>query len=366
MSVLIDDNNPLVQYGPPSGWTLAGTAPEFDNTTHTSATPGDKAALEFEGTSIHVYGTIAPNAGQSRLNFSIDGVDLASYQAPSVPTTEPGGITNQLFWASPTLNETLHQLVITVDHDTSTPPPNSFNGTFFLDYFVYTPTAAAGQSILLFDDNDARVTYSPDGWQNGSSVDCLEGTQHVSTSAESWAALSFNGTGISLVGIPSQTNFKAASVVIDESQPIISQSQDQNQQLFNTSGLISGPHTINITVLEGNLGIDYFMVTNASSAASVPVSVSFSGTETSKTLPIAAIVGSAVGGLVALVLILTFTLIWRRRARARHNQNPPAISVVPRWVENEADDLPVTAPRPFRLLSDPSPPSYTSKYRPVV
>ncbi|KAF8146296.1 hypothetical protein K438DRAFT_1628449 [Mycena galopus ATCC 62051] len=140
MSVLIDDNDPLVQYSP--GWTREGHAPEFNATTHVSATRGDTASLKFEGTSIRVYGTIAPNAGQSRLNFSLDGVDLASYQAPSVPTTESGGITNQLFWASPTLNETLHQLVITVDHDTSTLPPNSVDGTFFLDYFVYTTTAA--------------------------------------------------------------------------------------------------------------------------------------------------------------------------------------------------------------------------------
>ncbi|KAF8146289.1 hypothetical protein K438DRAFT_1990925 [Mycena galopus ATCC 62051] len=372
MSVLIDDSNPLVQYDPPNGWTIGGRPPEFNTTTHVSATRGDTAVLKFEGTSIRIYGTIGSNTGQSRLNFSIDGGDLASYQAPSVPATN-AGLKNQLFWASPILNETSHQLVITVDQDTSTQPPNSVNGTFFLDYFVYNTTAAAGQSVLLFDDSDASVIYSPGGWESGSSTDCLESTQHVSASAESWAALSFNGTGISLVGIPSQTDFKA-SIVIDGSQPVISQTQNQNQQLFNTSGLTSGPHTINVTVLVGNLGIDYFLVTNDNPASSnAPVQTTAphpSGTpqtsETPPTPPIAAIVGGAVGGLVVLMLILAFTLIWKRRARARRNQNPPAVSVAPRWVESEADDSSVTAPHPFLPLLDPSPPPYTLKYRPVV
>ncbi|KAF8175461.1 hypothetical protein K438DRAFT_90261 [Mycena galopus ATCC 62051] len=324
MSIIIDDNNPLVQYNPPSGWSRAGRAPEFDATTHASATPGDTATLAFDGTSISVYGTVAPSVG-SRLNFSIDSVDLGSYEAPLGPVAVP----NQLFWTSPALNETTHQLVITVAKDASLAGVNVSNSTFFLDYFIYTPTAAAGQRVLLFDDNDARVTYSPGGWQSGNSVECLESTQHVSTSNGSWAALPFNGTGISFVGTPSQPGFKA-SIVIDGSQSVISQTHSQNQQLFNTSGLVSGPHTINVTVLEGNLGIDYFMVTNDGLASNTQTQASpprpsvsplpDAGTlQTSKTLPIAAIVGSAVG-VVVLILILALVLIRRRRARARHSR----------------------------------------------
>ncbi|KAF8146311.1 hypothetical protein K438DRAFT_1870134 [Mycena galopus ATCC 62051] len=347
MSIIIDDNTPLVQYSPPSGWSRAGRAPEFDATTHASATPGDTATLAFDGTSISVYGTVAPSAG-SRLNFSIDGVDLGSYEAPLGPVA----VQNQLFWTSPVFNETTHQLVVTVAKDASLAGVNALNETFFLDYFVITPTAAAVQSVLLFDDNDSRVTYSPGGWQSGNSVECLESTQHVSTSAESWAALPFNGTGISLVGTPSQRNFKA-SIVIDESQPIISQSQDHNQQLFNTSGLTPGPHTINVTVLEGNLGIDYFMVTNdgpasnnsnAQAQASPPQpSVSplsdAGALQTSKTLPIAAIVGSVVGGLVFLLLLLVAVLLLRRRSAGRRNQ--------------AAFDYPVTSEYP--VMSQPHP-----------
>jgi len=272
-------------------------------------------------------------------------VDLGSYEAPLGPVV----VQNQLFWTSPVFNETTHQLVVTVAKDASLAGVNALNETFFLDYFVITPTAAAVQSVLLFDDNDSRVTYSPGGWQSGNSVECLESTQHVSTSAESWAALPFNGTGISLVGTPSQSGFKA-SIVIDGSQSVISQPHNQNQQLFNTSGLTSGPHTINVTVLEGNLGIDYFMVTNDGLASNTqtqasPLQPSVSplsdagALQTSKTLPIAAIVGGAVGGLVFLVLLLVAVLLLRRRRAGRRNQ--------------AAFDYPVTSEYP--VMSRPHP-----------
>jgi hypothetical protein len=59
MKVIVDDNDPLVQYNffqpsplVPTGWAREGKAPEFDSTTHASATPGDTAKLTFNGVSI--------------------------------------------------------------------------------------------------------------------------------------------------------------------------------------------------------------------------------------------------------------------------------------------------------------------------
>ncbi|KAF8130411.1 hypothetical protein K438DRAFT_1999443 [Mycena galopus ATCC 62051] len=368
MIILIDDNDPLVQYSPPGGWNRFGQAPEFDNTTHASATSGDTATLAFVGTSISVYGTQAGNIGKSRLNFSVDGVVLDSIEARLMPET----LHNQLFWTSPTFNETEHQLVITRTEDQGTPGAK-LNSTFFLDYFVYTTTATARQSVL-FDDSDASVIYSLGGWQpNTTSQDCLEGTQHVSTSAGSWVALSFDGTGISLVGSPSHTGF-TASIVLDGSQPVMS----HTQQLFSTSLLPSGPHTINITVLDASpLGIDYFLVQDdleipnvslTSSPSSGSTRTAAPGTPQSSKLPIAAVVGGAMGGLVVLVLALTFILIWRRRARARRNDDSSAVSAMPRCDTNGHR---ITAPHPFPLLrsngtANPSPPPYTLKYRFVI
>ncbi|KAF7361052.1 hypothetical protein MSAN_01135900 [Mycena sanguinolenta] len=310
MSILVDDSDPLVQYWPLGGWSTSGQGPEFETTAHASATPGDTATLVFEGISIGVYGSIAPSSGHSSLDFSVDGVDLGSYEAPFVQHI----VYNQLFWKSPVFNETQHTLVVTVSHTSRTPT--------FLDYFIYNTTSTAGKTLLI-DDADGRVTYSPDGWESSDSSDnCLESTQHASASVGSWAALPFNGTGVSLFGTPSQSGFNV-SIVVDRSQPVLSISQTSDNQLFNTNGLTSGPHTINITVLEGNLGIDYFLITNADSPApttlqnqseSAPVS---SGSGSSKKLPVSAIVGGAVGGLALLLLIFVVVLLMRRRKVAR-------------------------------------------------
>ncbi|KAF8146339.1 hypothetical protein K438DRAFT_1869913 [Mycena galopus ATCC 62051] len=303
MSFIVDDSDPLVQYNSPSGWAATGSVPEFEGTSHASATPSDTATLAFKGTSISVYGTIA---GEGKLNFSIDGVVVASYQSPEVDHA----FYNQLFWTSPPLTEASHQLVVTVDDDSST---DSSDRSIFLDYFIYNTTSTAGKTVL-FDDSDTSLAYSPDWQANTGSDSSLQSTEHVSTSAGASVSLSFEGTQISLFG-PSGQKGLQASVVIDGSDShsgVITQSPNQNQ-LFASSVLPPGQYTINITVLAGDsTAIDYFLV--ESPPATTTVSQAF------KALPIAAIVGGAVGALVILVLILVGLLIQRRRAHIRSNQ----------------------------------------------
>ncbi|KAJ6585972.1 hypothetical protein B0H19DRAFT_1111070 [Mycena capillaripes] len=309
MSVLIDDSDPLVQYSSPQ-WTAKGQAPEFEVTAHASGTPGDTATLAFEGTSISVYGSIAGSDGYSRLNFSIDGVPVGYFTAPEVPRA----IHNTLFWTSPDYPEGSHQLLVTVDEDSSTNPSDR---TFFLDYFVYQTTSAAGKT-MLFDDTDASVTYSP-GWQARNHSDSsLEGTEHVSESAGSSVALSFEGAQISLFG--SFQNSFAGSFAIDASPPtMISSSQNQNPFFNFSSPMLSpGSHTINFTVLTGNsVAVDYFLVTPqpATSTGLPAADGRQSATQVSKPPPVAAIVGGVVGGLVLLLLLLLAVLLWKRRAR---------------------------------------------------
>jgi hypothetical protein len=49
--VLIDDSDLVVKYNTPGGWIEDGLFPEFNQTSHASATQGDTATLVFEGTS---------------------------------------------------------------------------------------------------------------------------------------------------------------------------------------------------------------------------------------------------------------------------------------------------------------------------
>ncbi|KAJ6511177.1 hypothetical protein C8R45DRAFT_1089292 [Mycena sanguinolenta] len=375
MSTLVDDNDPVVQYSPPGSWFLRGGHPEFNATTHASATAGSTAALVFEGTSISIYGTLGPDPGLSSLTFSIDGMNIDSYQAPTV--TAP--IYNQLFWASPLFTQAQHKLVVTVEGQSSRRSPDA---KLFLDYFIYTTASTMAGETLLIDDMDASITYSADGWESSSTSDSsLENTQHVSTSVGSWAATSFNGTGISLVGTSPQTEF-IVSIVVDGSQSFISQSQIQkSNQLFITSGLPSGPHTIKLTALEGmGLGIDYFFVTGSaltaqsepfpspspSSALAAPSPSHPSMTlQFAKKPPIPGIVGGTIGSLVILVLLWTL-MVWKRRKHAHHEDIiHPGVSILPRWMGNNGDGLSITAPRPFQLwlqsqTAETLPPPYPS------
>ncbi|KAJ7364573.1 hypothetical protein DFH08DRAFT_839561 [Mycena albidolilacea] len=348
MSVLIDDSDPLVQYNSPGGWTNHGKPLEFNATTHTSETRGDTVTVVFEGTSIGVYGTLAPSTAQLRLNISIDGADLGSYNWPVV--TSP--TLHQLLWTSPVFEEASHKLVITLD-----PDPSSSNRAFFLDYFVYNTTSTAGKTLLI-DDNHPGVTYSPGGWTFGTSDDSLQSTQHISTDPGAWAIVSFDGIGISVLASPNQSDddFKA-SVVIDESPPAIV-SLSPNRNLFDSSVLPPGPHTMNITVLsEDSVALDYFLVKTGSSVGSSPgpdgsaqpsAGVPSAGVKEqgSKTHNTAAIVGgAAVGCLVSLALILAFIFLRRRRAHVPRD-NTQTASVMPRWAGH--NDQSLTVPRSFR------------------
>ncbi|KAJ7300485.1 hypothetical protein DFH08DRAFT_908462 [Mycena albidolilacea] len=336
--VLIDDSDTVVKYNTPGGWIEDGIFPEFNQTAHASATPGDTATLVFEGTSISVYGSQAPSGGESRLKFFVDGADVGSYQP--VPVTD--ATHNQLFWTSPIFDEASHTLVVTVDpSDTSSSQQESpLKRAFWLDYFIYQTTSTVGKTVVI-DDNDPSVTYSPK-WTPNQSDARLESTRHVSNSQldGAWAAVSFNGTGISLFGSsgsPGPDQEFKASVAIDESQAgTISQTNEN--QLFDSGVLPPGPHTINVTVLDGHsLVIDYFLVKNdpeipfvaptagsSTSASESTIAPSPLGTtQVSKAPPIAAIVGGVVGGLVLLLLLLVAALMWRRRAR---RSNQPASS----------------------------------------
>ncbi|KAJ7874441.1 hypothetical protein B0H13DRAFT_1020047 [Mycena leptocephala] len=193
MKVIVDDNDSLVEYNfvqanghSPDGWIREGKAPEFEASVHASATSGNTAKLTFNGTSISVFGSLAGlGNGFSTWKFDIDGTTSGSYDAPPASAR----IQNQHFWTSPDLDAKSHTLTITVDQDSSINPSR----TILLDYFVYTPTSAAGKTILS-DDSDESISYSPEGWQSlTNSTNFLESTQHVSESAGSWVALTFEG-----------------------------------------------------------------------------------------------------------------------------------------------------------------------------
>ncbi|KAJ7364562.1 hypothetical protein DFH08DRAFT_1073226 [Mycena albidolilacea] len=375
MSLLIDDNDPLVQYNSPGGRGRLGEPPEFDGTTHSSATRGDTAALTFEGTSITVFRTVGGD-DQSRLNFFLDGTMTGSFDVPQV--SRPTALHN--------LPHNLpYTLTVTVDNLASTLGP-----TFFLDYFVYTPTSTTGKTVLI-DDNDAGVTYSPQWQERTDSDSSLKRTEHVSEAVGAWASISFEGTGISIIGFPSQQEFKA-SVAIDGLSPApITYLAQNNSQLFTSGVLPPGPHILNVTVLDNSaLAIGCFLVENGltdapvsmggpTASASLQAAAPIAGAARSKVPTIAAIVGGSAAGL--LILALIFGLILRRRSRkAQHTRRDQADtqsvgsgSGPPLWTGKEGP-VSARAPRPFQPPSfldlenaeSGGPPPYNVKYLPAA
>ncbi|KAF7334557.1 Right-handed parallel beta-helix repeat-containing protein [Mycena venus] len=402
MSILVDDNDPLVQYNSESGgWVREGLPPEFDATVHASSTQGDTATLAFEGTSISLYGTLGKGNGQSRLLFSIDGADAGSYQG----TAESAAVHNLHFWTSASLDDAPHRLVVTVDQDATLNP----NHTFLLDYFVYDTTSTAGKTLLI-DDGDSSITYSLN-WQSVNNADdCLERTKHVSESAGSWATVTFQGTQISLV-VPSSQQAFNASIIVDGSKwgPPIPQT-DKSNQFWLSPLLPQGTHTINVTVLDGNpLALDYLLLTTnvdladpsvvcvssptavtsttptltaSSSSATAsnsspgvtPVVTQFSSSTTTKPqLLIGAVMAGPVAVFVFIVAsLLAFIFIRRRKRRARdpptRNRNSSGGSdwhLVSQWVgRNEL----TTAIRPFLAseAEEMEPPPYRVKHSAAV
>lgn len=129
MGVLIyDDRDAAITYSG-ADWSLAGSEREFNSTTSWTATEGATAIVNFTGTTISVYGTIAGGlrARAPRSSYSIDGGTPVEYEAELTRAVQY----NVQFFQSPTLSEGTHTLTITNTGDDS--------AQFFLDMFMVTP-----------------------------------------------------------------------------------------------------------------------------------------------------------------------------------------------------------------------------------
>ncbi|KAJ7490755.1 hypothetical protein FB451DRAFT_1513693 [Mycena latifolia] len=380
MSVIVDDRDEQVQYH--GQWAHhEGTATEYQSTTSASATRGDNITFTFEGTSIDVFGTAGSGNGAT-MKFSIDQLPSTSYTSPPVPSGS--ALYHQPLWTSGPLSDGSHTVLITQDS------AGSQKSVIFLDYILYNATSTSGKTLFV-DDSDPRVEYSP-GWNATGLNGNFKDTAHVSTAAGCSVSLTFEGSFVSINGPiafgKSGEGFNA-SVVIDGGSPSpITQQRPSNQpqlifnnQLFTTSNLAPGNHTIIITALDDHpLVIDYFLfgdLTNtsgtAATATSIPPTVSVIGTgipdsqpktsissQSSRSLDLPAIIGGAVGGLALIVLLILGLLFWRQRARATRpvadfrwvNRPVSVASSVTTLADAYDGDLPEAERKVPRYLSD--------------
>ncbi|KAI0339359.1 hypothetical protein BDW22DRAFT_586348 [Trametopsis cervina] len=136
-NILVDDaDTPILAYT--GSWTPSGNANEYNSTTHGSSSAGASVSLTFHGTSIQVYGTIGPSAG--------DGVPQTSYFLDNNPeviyiaANNPGNaLYHQPFFTSPPIPDGEHNLTITIR-------PNS--GFYWLDYFVFAQNTTSSHGLF--------------------------------------------------------------------------------------------------------------------------------------------------------------------------------------------------------------------------
>ncbi|KAJ7148553.1 hypothetical protein C8R43DRAFT_1108083 [Mycena crocata] len=348
MIIIVDNFDPLVQYNPPANWIHGGSSIEYNKTTASSKTQGDTATFSFEGTTIAVYGTVGPNNGsESTMSFSIDSDASTTFDYTAPKTTS--ALYHQLFIGTSNLSEGSHTLWVT---QKSTSP----DGIIFLDYFLYNGTATAGKTIFI-DDVDV-IEYSPSGWSSGSSLHTLKHTLHTCKAPGCRFSFSFEGTSASVHGPIANLGSGGfnASVTIDGGAPVLIYHEPPatttyNNQLFGTSDLSPGNHTMVLTTLtEQRFYVDYFLVEGAANAAAAsvsnlppPIPTLPSPSPVATSISRAAVIGCTVGGVVALVCLLVCVWMWRRRRRVADG---PEI-------------------HPFNLLvassnveSEPAPPSY--------
>ncbi|KAJ6571145.1 hypothetical protein B0H19DRAFT_936373, partial [Mycena capillaripes] len=130
-TAIVDDRDPSIAYS--SGWNNAGAFLEFQGTTKWASVQGSTATFTFVGTSsITVYGSVAANAPQASLSFTVDNPLTGSYSSPQ----DGSGQYHEALWSSPTMTDGSHTLVITQTSAQS-------SGVIYLDYLMYDTTSSS-------------------------------------------------------------------------------------------------------------------------------------------------------------------------------------------------------------------------------
>ncbi|KAF7986362.1 hypothetical protein HWV62_35374 [Athelia sp. TMB] len=121
----VDDADPRIQYS--GDWVTSGSIEgeqTYDGTLHGTSTIGAEITFSFTGTSVYVYGTVAPTTVPAVTNYTIDGGVPFTFVAPIVDFAAG----DFCFYQSPNLVDGVHTLVIT---------NNANDVAYWFDYLTY-------------------------------------------------------------------------------------------------------------------------------------------------------------------------------------------------------------------------------------
>ncbi|KAG5650827.1 hypothetical protein H0H81_010890 [Sphagnurus paluster] len=340
-----------------------------------------RLAITFQGTQIALFGSSPPARASQNIEVSIDG------GAPYTTTYGDASPPSVLQWfQSPLLPDGTHTLLISHIAGAS------------LDYLVATPGPStpldAGQQLIV-DDGDAAITYAGPWTRKGGQYQTGEqpyvtltygGAVHQAQGKGATALFQFTGTAVALYGVQDYSHLGTMQVVytldgvaypqthtvsLQTPQYRAAVIQRGNTVLFASPAgtLAAGNHTLKVEVLslapQMSLMLDYIVYTpslageagsgkaketgagtGSGTTASVPTSDSTSWSGGG--VPVGAVAGGAVAGVLVLALVLFLCVRWWRRRRRTALDGSSSVSS---WgsVKERADLLRVA---PFMEESD--------------
>ncbi|KAL0952588.1 hypothetical protein HGRIS_006843 [Hohenbuehelia grisea] len=319
--VSIDDRDPNIIYT--GEWILGGGPGEYKETTLGATSRGSTLRYSFRGTSIAVVGTISPAGFRNRVppitTYILDGGPAVTYRAHAEPTTQH----QRTFYTSPTLQDGEHTLVVTCTND---------NTYYWFDYLLVMPSipgAAASASA----------------------------SSSVSSSA---SARSSAGAG------PRPSPSPSPSVIIG-ANPDVSSGLSSSASLSITSQPPSASSSVSLDI----------PAQSSSSSSSSPSTAAL--TSSSSEFPTGTVVGSIIGAMAAITMVLLILLLkWRRQraaaaigdTRAKPFTSPlPSISNVENGMasaafssshfrtDSQTSSMPVVSPKAARAPWSVSPTS---------
>ncbi|TFK82973.1 hypothetical protein K466DRAFT_590100 [Polyporus arcularius HHB13444] len=314
---LVDDTTHAVQYAP--GWIWDQLVDEVDGTRHGAAKEGLTVSLGFSGTGIAVVGTLGSSDtnGQPRTSYAIDGSVVSTYNAPNTPSGQTHY--NVTFFSTRNLSPGDHEIVITNLDGTN---PNHY----WLDYFLIYKSPPANSdpvpssqppspppSSMTTTSHSFSSTFTSNPPQMPSPSSTVTTTSSssspslpASASASNSASASDSTSKSSLTTISGSNTSSASSTLPTSLQDTIDPLPFQVSQ---TSGSVSVSSTANSTT----------------PLATVEANASQPGKGHTN---VGAIAGGVAGG-IALILLLAFIFLWRRRIRRAREDIEPFGSTLP-------------------------------------
>jgi len=278
-NITIDNTNPLINYQPPGAWN-AGDIPsapdslanQYQNSTFTTCTTGGTATLNFNGTSVWIFGAKRGNHGN--YSVSLDGQSPLMFSGLQA---DPGSFQFPLYFATG-LTQGPHKVVVT------NVPIDSNHPWFDIDFITWQTQyggATESSTDALQEDDNSAWSYSPaSSWSTDVSQlpGFSSGSGHATFTDGSSATYRFNGDTISIYGAVGPA--AAPYTVSLDGGPVTTYNGTElryypQSLLYYADNLGPGNHMVNLVAHPAGFGqalsIDYAIASSVASVAAGPL-----------------------------------------------------------------------------------------------